>query len=594
MRNSRSLMKFMAYLLCFAMTAAFFTGAAPVLAETSGDGSPKEESGGTQDDSAVDLTGINPGAAQDVSLSDISVTRSSSGKTVNVSFTASGSSGSGYTVNRLTRVCPVIDDSFPFETDNEAYRVSRGSGDTVHVSYTFNTKKNMAAGYYPLSFAVLYNKSDSQNTEFYVTKQISVDLKSTEQTSSDPQAAEGDVTLKVPSVPSGTYSGPCTVSFRLKAKGCSLVSVSPQVTDNFPFEAAGEAYQTKKLTGTSASVSYKFKVRSDVNTGYSPVTFDVKYKKGKKTLSTQKTVYVKLTGKSSGDGGTSGTEVASSNPRLMVSGYDSSVKDIHPGDDFRLNLHMRNTAKQTVSNIKITLTSDGNDFIPVSGANSQFVESIPADTTKDVIFELKAGAGLTTSVYTVGVHSSYEDSRSDAFDVDDSIAIPVTQVASASITDIVPPDGLAVDTPADMTFTVNNTGACDLTDCRVIASGDGISCEEQNLGKITAGSQGYATLSLTGTSEEDESDVTITVTYKDPAGRDQTLTADTTVSVLKDAPVTDDMSDEDQAPAKRGVPFWIWVIAAVVIAVIVIFIIRHRRKKRLAREEEELMDDEIS
>lgn len=567
----------------------------------------------SSDSESTDLSEMTQGADKDIAFSGYSVSGNQAGQkvTVNFSVTVNPYASSNYTIAGLKRVFANVDDSFPFETTDEACKVVSVTGNTANISYSFVAKDNLETGYYPISFTIVYDRTKkvkvnnvdtfilNTDTEFYVTRKYSVKInakpvvKKTEK--KEAEAADTDVTIEVKNTADGIYGKKCNVNFVAKSNSCKITNVAPVIGDNFPFETNGDAYKNVKSAGTnSLKCNYNFTVRSDVSTGYQSVGFAITYIKDGKTFSATKTMNVYLEGKKEKKKDSSGSGSGkSSTPRLMVTGCETNVEQIFPNDIFELTVHMKNTAKKAVSNIKVTLASDDKSFVSTNGASSAFVESIPAGGTADVKFELQADSALSAKAYGVSIKTEYEDSSANAYTSEDALTIPVNLKSNMKISDIQVPYDLSVGGEGTLSFTITNTGAGSLYNVSVNCKSDDFTCEDSYVGNITAGNAGYATITLTGSKvTEGDGACEISVTYEDNKGNKTTVTEPTNIFVSDMSDAVDDTENMEEVEPEKKAVVWPYVVGAIVVVVVIILVIRRNKKKR-KQAEEELMDDDI-
>ena len=562
---------------------------------------------------STEVSEMTEGADKDLTFTNYSVSGNQAGQkvTINFTITANPNPSNRYNIANLKRVFANVDDSFPFETNDEASRVLSVSGNTVNVSYTFTAKDNLETAYYPVAFTVVYdrNRKYKENnidktalitdTEYYYTKRFSVKINAKpevkKEEKKDPEAADTDISIQVNETAEGVYGKNCKVEFVAKSSSCKITNVTPVIGDGFPFETKGDAYKNVTSKGTnSLKCSYNFTVRSDVATGYQGVTFAITYIKDGKTFTANKTMNVHLEGKkekkkeSSGGG-----DSKSSTPRLMVTGCDTDLEQIYPNDVFVLTVHLKNTAKKAVSNIKVTLASEEKNFISTNGASSAYVESIAAGSTADVTFELQADSSLTAKAYGLTVKTEYEDSKANPYTSEDSLTIPVSLKADMKITEVQVPYDLCVGGEGTLSFTITNSGAATLYNVNVKCEGEDFSCEETYVGNIAAGSSGYASIPLIGEKvTESDGACTITVTYEDNKGNATTVTEPTNIYVMDMAAMDPEITDEEMVEPEKKTVIWPYIVGGIVVIIIIVLVIRRNKKKR-KQAEEELIDDDI-
>lgn len=609
----KRLSKIAAALLCMALVMGFlspvFTYAAQTTGEETSEGGSSSMGGAGEasvGEGMIDTSDMISGADSDIAISGLSVTGNQAGKTVKVRFTVKADSNSKrYLINGINKVCPVISEGFPFETSDEAYKIVNGSGNSLECSYSFVARDNLETAYYPVSFMVVYGRKSATtgsdtyaDKDYYVTKNISVKLVAKQAAATTETAAvDDDVSLVVKRSPKGTYGQNTTVAFTAVSKNCSITKVTPVIAENFPFETQGDAYKTVSSKGTkSMNCNFSFKVRTDVATGYQPVSFTITYIKNKQTLTTTKSVNIGLTGKKEKTGGGGGGG-AKSTPRLMVTGYDTNTDKIYPGEVFHLTLHIKNNAKRTVSNIKLTLSTAEGEFLPTNGASTAYIESVAAGETKNIRFDMNAAAGLSAKPYQITVKSEYEDSSANAFTAEDSISIPVSLKDRIKITEMMPPEDLTLGGSSELSFTINNMGAGSLNNVSVVCEGKEFEAEEAMVGNIAAGAAGYASVLLTGTKMTDDvskDNCKITITYENASGETMTYEEKATVFVMEEMESIDESKLMEEESKPKANPFgWVLLFVIVVAVIVIVVVVKQKKKMQKIREEEELMDDDL-
>lgn len=535
-----------------------------------------------------DTSDIMAGTDTDIAISKVKMDGQQAGEKVTVSFQAGiDNSNRNYKVMNITKIVPVLDESFPFETDNEAYKVINASGASVDASYSFTAKENLETGYYPVTFSITYDRQteDGTITAYCVTKSISVKIQAKEESAS----SDGDISLKVKSAPSGTYGKTCDVTFQAKAKKGKILSVTPVVTDGFPFETEKDAYRSITSKGTaSLKCDYTFKVREDVMTGYQMVSFLVKYQKDGKTYEVTRLLNVKLTGKKSdsqnGSGGTGNT----STPRLMVAGYDLGKDTIYANESFTLTLHMENTAKSTISNIKLSLGSEESQFVPEDGVGSKFIESMGAGEKMDITFQIKPVSGLEEKSYPLVIKSEYENGKAEAFSAEDTLYVPVYLRQRLSITDVyLTQDSYEVGDMVEVSATVNNLGEGNLYNVTVYLSGDNVEENSSYVGNVEPGKSGTADILAKATVVTDGAHTKnqMLITYEDKDGNVQEESVEIDLHVNE--PIYDNLekvkTSKDSSDIVKKIGSG--VIAVVLIAGIGYVVFRRRKRKQQILDE---------
>lgn len=418
-----------------------------------------------------------------------------------------------------------------------------------------------------------------------------------------------DILLTGVNAPAAKYGESTTVGFKAKVKGTGYItSIAPIISETFPFETNDAAYMVTEgdASANELTANYNFMVRSDVASGYQAVGFTITYVKDGIEKTTVRTINVKLEGAPVTTEATTETPTTEaekvSTPRVIVTGYDTDVEEVLAGQNFKLTLHIQNTSKKTaVSNMKVSMAAANGEFLPTSGSSTQFIASLGAGKSTDIVLEMSALASLEPKPYVLTVTCNYEDSDANPFESTENISIPVYQESRIKLTEMsVSPDVISVGNQGSVSFSINNLGKSTLTNVQARIEGTTITCEEAFVGNIAAGATGYADVMITGVQETtDDGAVKLIITYEDSAGKECTYEDTVTIFVAEefmDEEFVDDfMPEEDINPglpvfAKVLIGVGVLVVIAVIVLVIVI-VVNKSKKKKAAKEAEELEED---
>ena len=305
--------------------------------------------------------------------------------------------------------------------------------------------------------------------------------------------------------------------------------------------------------------------------------------------------------------GGSGSSGNGSVPRVIVTGFSTNPGEVRAGTNFKLIVHLKNTSKQTaVRNMLFDFQAPaaGTDaaaeapaFLPVSGSSSIYLDSIPADGTKDISIDLNARADLVQKPYSISMSMKYEDNDAVQYDGESSLAIPVKQEARYEFSEIqISPDTVAVGEEANITCNLYNLGRVKIYNVKVRFESDAIEGQEQFLGNLDSGASGVIDGIVTAVAESyDESNCKLILTYEDDAGNETSVEQPFTMTVTAMEEMTgmEMMGEIPEETPSSPLPMILAAVAViVVIAVIAVVVIaKFRKKKRLAEEEEELMDE---
>lgn len=284
-------------------------------------------------------------------------------------------------------------------------------------------------------------------------------------------------------------------------------------------------------------------------------------------------------------GGVSGEKT----PQLMVDSYDYGGSFVEAGDAFLLTLGLYNTSSShTISNIKVTLTSEDGAFIPVNSSNSFYIEKLGKKerTEHSIVLSVKPNAEQkTTPMY---VEMFYEDGAGNEFTSKDVISIPVMQDTRLEVDDIIAPPGLFPGMESYVSVQFYNMGKTTLNNLRITAEGDFDTSESTSyfVGNMESGDSDIYDFSFIprhgGTLEGK-----VIFTFEDASGDEQVLEREFSFEVMEEMPAFDEFPPEEM-PAKRGGGKIIWIVLGIAALLIGggIFAWRKIRKRKMHREME--------
>lgn len=275
-------------------------------------------------------------------------------------------------------------------------------------------------------------------------------------------------------------------------------------------------------------------------------------------------------------------------PRLMVTDYKTNVDDIYPNQPFQLTVHFDNTSKVALSNIKVTLSSEENRFVPSEGVTSAFIETVAAGEGTDLTFSLQPIAGLLEQTYSVTVKTEYENGKGESFTSEDSIYLPITLEKRIAITDLMlDKESAQIGDMVELSANVNNMGECTLYHVFASVEGDNVTENESYIGNIEAGKSGSLDVLVKAdvVSEGDHVNNKVILTYEDQAGKSYETEYEFRIKV--DEPIYTDLEKiKEEKDASGIVKTILMVIVFIIIVVgVVYFIMRRVQKKKQMLED---------
>lgn len=257
-------------------------------------------------------------------------------------------------------------------------------------------------------------------------------------------------------------------------------------------------------------------------------------------------------------------------PKVLVSNYKVSATTIYSGDSFDLTLEIQNTSKNKVRNMKVTVASEGGEIIPVSGTGSAYVAEIAGNDICEQTFPMQAAAGLAEKTYKLSVKMEYENSYGEAYEMEDTLYLPVYLKQRVSVTDVMT-DSAKVGDDVEITAQVNNLGEGMLYNVNARVEGKHVEKQETYIGNIDTGKSGNVDLlakaiAVTDFDEMAKAEDWIIVTYEDRNGNKHEEKVD--ASFYIESVDYEDLEVLKEAPEKTGPATWqIILICVCVLAV---------------------------
>ena len=396
----------------------------------------------------------------------------------------------------------------------------------------------------------------------------------------------------------------------------TVTAVTSTDVNEWPFEIEKTGYveRVTEIPGSKTKeeaianrreVHFNLKAREDVLTGYYKLDFKVIYRRNGAIENTTLSTYVKTIGApGSGEVGAN-DDGKTSTPRIIVTGFETNPAEVYAGDTFVLTVHLQNTSKRTsVSNIEFNLQAaqEGDSqqmayaaFLPTSGSNTVFVDSIAPGGTTDIEIELTARADLVQKPYVLDIDMNYEDAQYNSFNSKASVSIPIKQEAKFEIsTPEVMPTDINVGDQSNVMFSLYNTGKTTLYNVQVKFKADSVVGGECFVGKIEAGGTGNIDSMVTGAAATmDDGSVKVLISYEDEAGkvsvREETISLFVMEPYYEDMPMDMEMMDDEAKGNGLGWLLWLLLILILAaVAVVVVFYIRKKKKMAAALLAEDL------
>lgn len=277
-------------------------------------------------------------------------------------------------------------------------------------------------------------------------------------------------------------------------------------------------------------------------------------------------------------------------PKVILSEYSLSSDEIYPGDSFTVTFKLKNTSKNTIMNLKCTISSDKGDFIPVDSTGSTYIKEIKGEQEEEISFNMKGVNKLEEKSYKLTIKSEYED-WNGKYEASDIIYVPVKLKTEVVISDTyIAEEEIRLGDNIEIVSSIHNVGGADIYKVKAVASGDNIEQSTSFIGNIKAGKNGNIDIITKATNVTTPSTRgnMIEVFYEDYEGNEYSekikLGQDGVIEVLEQ-----DFSDiikikEDKREHLTDKDKLIIIIGAVILIILILIIRRALKRRKLERE----------
>lgn len=237
-------------------------------------------------------------------------------------------------------------------------------------------------------------------------------------------------------------------------------------------------------------------------------------------------------------------DIPSATPYVIVSSYNYGGGNVTAGQEFTLNLTIKNTSKLSVGNMTVTVSTP-EAFTLVNSSNTVYIESLGAGKTLTHSVRMMARASANPEPAVVGVNFDYQyvaDGNRHNVERAEQIAIPVSQPDRFQVEDLILPDQLWVGEEYDLEVKYANKGRSAVYNLSAVLQGEGLAEANQSemVGNVESGKSGtidfFLMTDMPGTLSGN-----VVVTYEDVNMNEKTITLPYSIEVMgMDEPVFED------------------------------------------------------
>ena len=247
-------------------------------------------------------------------------------------------------------------------------------------------------------------------------------------------------------------------------------------------------------------------------------------------------------------------------------------KAVKAGEDFEVTVTLKNTSRQkSVQNLVATVNVPSADIELKNDSNTIFIGKIGTQKTTELTLKFHASKSTADGNYPIEIAMSYDDPKASTLSSTGSFVVTVEQPLDVKLTMPNIDKNVTAGDTIPLTFQVMNLGRSTVYNVRCDVTGDGLSQTKTafigNMESGTAG-EGETNLFITtleGKSQYGDTTGTVTLTYEDGFGNEQTqeFSFNTTINKMPDEASTGDEKKEKSASQ------W-WISLAVIGGLIIL------------------------
>ena len=463
-------------------------------------------------------------------------------------------------------VTATVESEFVQITDkSDSVKIDRlKAGENREITFNLSTKSTTPSGTYYINLVIDYADKDGNsysalgNGKLVVRQQTKVNFDSL---IIDSQAKAGDsITASVNAMNFGN-SKLCNVRAKIKGDG---------------LKAKGTLYIGDIEPGQMGSGSVEIQVspmkKSDMKYGVTKgtVTYYYETEFGKKKKVTKSfSLKIKKADKDDKKKNEDETE-PTFQPKIIVDSYKCSKKNIYAGEDFNVEIVLKNTNKSiNAENMMVTAGSENESLQIKSKSNSVFIDSIPANGSTIVKYDISSANGIPTGQYTLNLTMNYADENGNTYDSTGQVKININQKMKVQFDSLAISDEAEIGDTIEASINAINLGNEKVKNVRAQLSGDGL-CPQGTIfiGDIEPGQIGNASTNIDIVRMKENgkgygiSNGTVTYFYENEKGKEKTVTQDFQIAIKELS-----ISADDEKKSNDEKQWWVVVITILVILV---------------------------
>lgn len=280
-------------------------------------------------------------------------------------------------------------------------------------------------------------------------------------------------------------------------------------------------------------------------------------------------------------------------PKVLVQFYecvaitdDGETAVIKAGDKIKVKVTLVNTSgTESLKNITVTANATTDSFILQSVSDTQYIASVGAGTTFDVIYEYETKSDIPAGQYNIGISYDFDYGKGMSSAGSGNARVTITQPLEMELSITQIPSKAVISDTVSVGVQAINLSRAKAYNVRAVIEADGFSpMGTIFIGDVDGGmsAEGMGQVTVTGLTKGNfsygQTKGTVTFYYEDADGNELTEVKNFTTTI--ESPFSGETKTEEDAPEQ-----W-WIIMAVTAAVIIVGVTNIVIKKIKVRKNE--------
>ncbi len=268
------------------------------------------------------------------------------------------------------------------------------------------------------------------------------------------------------------------------------------------------------------------------------------------------------------------------NPRVMIEEYTTSDEEIVPGQEFELELKLRDTSEYyDVYSVVVTVNDKTDSVYPVYGKSNQvYIDRIYARNYTTITIPMQASETITDSAVPIEITITYNDNYFVEKQSNSTILyLPIKMSGNLNVISCSVPESSSTGTKARVSVSYENTGLKSLSNIQLhVVTQDGADLVT-DLYSLSGGSTNSADIYLE-CSEKGNMPVCVYFTYQDDTG--EAFETDEQSYTIRVVESNEDENGQKVVVVGSKVDYFTFILMAAIIAVAFVILVTLKKRRR--------------